>query len=321
MAVVFDTDGLAVAERVDAFRAMVVDATVPSSVVLDPEAPGVPLSARLATWQLGPVQVVRSEANHRMQLARSPRQTRIGCTPMLSFAVQTRNVARHEQFDHVRTVPVGALSCIDLTAPYRFVQHHVHAGCALQIPVDELDLPASVVRRAVATLPGSPLYDLMTAHVTTLSRHPDRWDAQVAGGMGRSAVELARSLLLSAADKPYVPADDDTLLSQVRAYVARHLGDRDLSPDRIAAALHVSVRHLYAVCARNDVRIEQWIIAQRLDRARTDLADPAHAACTVAAVARRWGFRDSAHFSRRFRRAFGVTPTDWRTTAAGQQMP
>ncbi|MBY8870570.1 helix-turn-helix domain-containing protein [Micromonospora sp. PLK6-60] len=319
MAVVFDTESVTVAERVDAFRAVIVDATVPSSVVLDPPAVGVPLSARLTTWRLGRVQALRTQINHGMELARSPRQTRMGCTPMISLAVPTRNAGRHEQFDRVRTVPVGTLSCVDLTAPYRFTQPHRHAGCALQIPIDELDLPMDVVRRAAAALPSSPLYELMTAHVTALTRVPDRLDPQVAAGMGRSAIELARSLLLSAAGGRQSPAEGAALLAQVRAYIARHLADEDLGPDVIAAALHVSVRHLYSVCARDGFSIEQWIIGQRLEKAKNDLASPASANRTVATIAHRWGFRDPAHFSRRFRLAYGITPTGWRAVADGDQ--
>ncbi|BCJ61776.1 helix-turn-helix domain-containing protein [Micromonospora endophytica] len=317
MTVVFDTESIAVTERVDAFRSVVIDATVPSSVTLDPPGPGVPLSARLATWRLGRVQALRTRINHRVQLVRSPRQTRMGCTPMISLAVQTRNVGHHEQFDRVRLVPVGALSCIDLTSPYRFSQFHRNAGCALQIPIDELDLPMDVIRRAAAALPSSPLYELMTAHITALTRSPDRLDPQVAAGMGRSTVELARSLLLSAADRPYPPAEGATLLTQVRAYIAQHLADEGLGPDAIAAALHVSVRHLYSVCARDGFSIEQWIIGQRLENAKADLASSAYANRTVAAIAHRWGFRDPAHFSRRFRLAYGITPTGWRAVAGG----
>lgn len=43
--------------------------------------------------------------------------------------------------------------------------------------------------------------------------------------------------------------------------------------------------------------------------ARADLADR-H--LPIAAVARRWGFKDPTHFTRRFRAAYGVLPSEWR---------
>jgi AraC-like DNA-binding protein len=43
--------------------------------------------------------------------------------------------------------------------------------------------------------------------------------------------------------------------------------------------------------------------------------DPLHAGKSVSAVAARWGFLDAAHFSRTFRDAFGMSPTDWRRNA------
>jgi AraC-like DNA-binding protein len=35
----------------------------------------------------------------------------------------------------------------------------------------------------------------------------------------------------------------------------------------------------------------------------------------VRVIAANWGFQDAAHFSRAFRDAFGVSPSDWRRTA------
>ena len=50
-------------------------------------------------------------------------------------------------------------------------------------------------------------------------------------------------------------------------------------------------------------------------RVTTLAADPLRAGMPVGAVAGRWGFLDAAHFSRSFRDAFGVSPSDWRRGA------
>ena len=51
-----------------------------------------------------------------------------------------------------------------------------------------------------------------------------------------------------------------------------HLGDPGLDAETIAAAHHVSVRQLYKTCAKADLRLEQWIIDERLANAAEDLA-------------------------------------------------
>jgi len=101
---------------------------------------------------------------------------------------------------------------------------------------------------------------------------------------------------------------------RLAVYVDLHLAERDLGVDRLAAAHHVSVRHLYAVWARagHDVPLGRWIVERRLQRARDLLADPASASLTVAQVARRCGFADVSHFVRRFRGCYGAPPGEWR---------
>ena len=102
------------------------------------------------------------------------------------------------------------------------------------------------------------------------------------------------------------------MLTRVRSYVRQHLTEPGLDAEQVAAAHAISVRQLYRLCAAEQFSLEQWVIAQRLEGARGELADPASDHRPIAVVARRWGFTDPSYFSRRFRRAFGVTPRDWR---------
>ena len=90
-----------------------------------------------------------------------------------------------------------------------------------------------------------------------------------------------------------------------------HLADPDLSPAKIAAAHNISLRYLYKLCAEADLSLEQWIIAERLHRAKQDLSHPTRTR-TIAQTARAWGFSDPTHFTRRFRAAYGQSPTAYR---------
>jgi AraC-like DNA-binding protein len=93
------------------------------------------------------------------------------------------------------------------------------------------------------------------------------------------------------------------------------LTDPLLNPRRIAQAHCISVRHLHKLCHRAGFSPEQWIISQRLERARAELARPDHRKPSISTIATRCGFRDPAHFARRFRAAYGMTPTEWRRLA------
>ena len=102
------------------------------------------------------------------------------------------------------------------------------------------------------------------------------------------------------------------LLEQARSYVLRHLTDRALSPGSIAAALHVSQRHLQQLFSEQGETIASYVRVERLNAARLDLTDPARSYLTIADIAAEYGFTDGAHFSKAFKELFGETPSAWR---------
>jgi AraC-like DNA-binding protein len=54
----------------------------------------------------------------------------------------------------------------------------------------------------------------------------------------------------------------------------------------------------------------------RLDRCHQDLLNPACARKSITEVAYSWGFNNSSHFSRCFKRAFGASPRRFRSEFA-----
>ncbi|WP_031023294.1 helix-turn-helix transcriptional regulator, partial [Streptomyces rimosus] len=84
-----------------------------------------------------------------------------------------------------------------------------------------------------------------------------------------------------------------------------------------AAEHAVSVRGLYLLFSQEGISLEQWLITERLGRARGMLACSRYDRLTVAAVAARCGFRSASHFSRRFQAAYGLAPGEWRRHRGG----
>ena len=106
------------------------------------------------------------------------------------------------------------------------------------------------------------------------------------------------------------------LALRIQAFIHQRLGDPGLCPGTIAAAHQISLRYLYKIFHEQGVTVAAWIRQQRLEHCHRDLADPYLAPLPVYAIATRWGFTNSAHFSRAFRAAYGVAPKEYRDITA-----
>jgi AraC-like DNA-binding protein len=316
MPYVLDTAGIPPADRVEALHVAMTQASAPCYVIHE-QPPG-DVHARLGLWDLGNANIFTTRASG-IRLLRTAKQAKQDVMPVVALSVQQQAVGRHEQLARQAIVAPGELMAVDLSAPYDFSWSGNGAAGCVQIPIDQLGLPIDVIRRAVGSVRNSPMYRLVASHVADLAVDADRLAADpAAAALGAATIELARALLASAAhaDPNSREALAETLLARVRAYVRLHLTDPDLRPAAIAAAHNVSLRHLYKVCAQADLSLEQWIIRERLRRAREELLRPESRQRSIAAIAHSWGFRDPTHFARRFRAEYGLTPTEWRHQSA-----
>lgn len=134
---------------------------------------------------------------------------------------------------------------------------------------------------------------------------------------GAAAIEAyLRILAACVGTTRRVPAGTSRMIeltSLILKYIDAHLTETTLSPTEIAAALNLSVRHVHRLFSRQGSTVGDWIQAQRLQRCRSDLADPRLLAKSITEIAFFWGFNDSAHFSRAFKQRFGMCPRAFRS--------
>jgi AraC-like DNA-binding protein len=313
--VLLDTSALPAGDRAEAVHAAMLYASAPCYVTH--ERPDAAIRARMELYEFGSANVFSMESTG-IRLLRTAKQARQDTAPVVALSVQRISPGRHEQLGHRQVVEPGELMMVDLSAPYDFSWSGDGGAACVQMPIDQIGLPVDVIRRAAPNLRRSPLYRLVTDHVAHLTAGAAGLSADPAApALGAASIELARALIASAAytERYSKPVLADTLLTRIRAYVRQNLADPDLSPAGIAAAHHISQRYLYKLCARADFSLEQWIIGERLRAARDELTLPESRHRPIAVVARRWGFSDPTHFSRRFRAAYGLTPSDWRRIA------
>ncbi|MGK5440476.1 helix-turn-helix domain-containing protein [Micromonospora sp. URMC 105] len=123
---------------------------------------------------------------------------------------------------------------------------------------------------------------------------------------------MALDLLVSMAGGH--PANLGTVhLANARTFIEDHLTDPRLTAARVAAGIGISERHLSRAFATAGTTVPQYVLARRLERARTLLVSSPQT--PVGEVAARCGFGSATHFSQAFRARFGMRATDLRRQA------
>lgn len=122
--------------------------------------------------------------------------------------------------------------------------------------------------------------------------------------------------LVSAALDERAPHDTQSpgavILAGAQSFIESALHDPDLNTSRVAAAQHISPRYLQKLF-ESDGGVAAWIRSRRLECCRRDLEDPRHAQDSIGTICARYGLVDSAHFSRVFKEAYGISPRQARS--------
>ncbi|MEX0427682.1 AraC family transcriptional regulator [Nocardioides sp. DS6] len=232
--------------------------------------------------------------------------------------VPVEGVAVLRQREQEVALRPGTLGLVDTAQTYWIHGDHGFDCLILMLPRNALGLePDAIAELAAARLGAGSLEGVVVPYLSGLARNLD----VLAGASGRrvahTTVELL-STLLHAELGPRLSvtgAQRADLRQRAHAYVREHLDDRTLSPSTIAAALHVSPRYVQSLFSETGTTVTGFVRAQRLDASRRDLADPLLAHIGIADVAARWGFADGPHFTRAFKQAFGMTPSQYRRAA------
>lgn len=134
------------------------------------------------------------------------------------------------------------------------------------------------------------------------------------------AVVQATAQMLAACLRPSAgtlaqaqPQIQGVTLGRIRHFIAQNAA-APLTPDLLCTTFGISRSQLYRLFEPLG-GVAQYVQHRRLVRAFQALGNPANRRLRVAEIAARHGFTSEAHFSRAFRKAFGMTPSDVRATA------
>ena len=132
---------------------------------------------------------------------------------------------------------------------------------------------------------------------------------------GEALGESTMGLLCNAANS-FEPREPEALrvvqLQKVKAFIDDHLDDPDLKLAEVAAANRISIRYLHWLFEPMETTAGEYIIERRLAMCARDLRNPLMKHRLIVEICFAWGFTTATHFSRRFRKRYGVSPSQYR---------
>ncbi|MDX3242592.1 AraC family transcriptional regulator [Streptomyces sp. ME18-1-4] len=188
-----------------------------------------------------------------------------------------------------------------------------------RIPRRSLGVSESDLRRlaGVTVRGGEGVGAMVSIFLSALATGTEFHRSKIGDQLIRSALDLIAALVTELLAKESRPATSnasnvgDEMLARIREFIEVHLTDPDLSPQSIALAHHISVRYLHKLFQSNGTTVSRWVRQRRLDVSRQELGRTSHQRPTMATVAHQAGFVSPSHFSRAFRDAHGMSPSEW----------
>ncbi|MBO9707872.1 MAG: helix-turn-helix domain-containing protein [Caulobacter sp.] len=297
----FSTRGVPAEERHDHYRREVLTA-------LDACDPDPGFSANITSLRLGP---------HAFYVTETGGQTVFRTADMIAadgydaYIVQFNIAGSHTgDFDGVvfQAGP-GEVGICDLSRPMRLR--------STAVKVLSTFLPRAQVQ---AVAPGVDLHGmvldgnragLLIEHLTAVTRWFPQLPAEALPGITQATIALLGACLAMEAGKAEIAARESPVLLRARSFIEANLLESNLTPVRISEALGVSRSTLYRLFEPLG-GVTAYIWERRLHLARAALLDPKRGR-RISEIAFQCGFSSEAHFSRSFRRAFNIRPSDLRS--------
>jgi AraC-like DNA-binding protein/mannose-6-phosphate isomerase-like protein (cupin superfamily) len=291
------------AERLEYWQEVVCRKYVSASAATDLDNED--FSASLISRELGPLTVAELEAPLHFW-SRKPWHVRNDGQEV--FIVSLIRSGGGELTQRGRSVRLseGDLTIYDSAAPFDYALQASTQLIKIPKPLLESKLGDARDFLACKVERGNPLSailgDLLAKSLTI--ELSDDSGAVAAKRLSSAIVDLVASVY--DVRREAAPAAASRPLENVMRYVCAHLDSDELTPERLAAAGAISVRTLNRLFGGLGTTPMRWVWAQRLEASRASLAQGLVASVTEAAFAH--GFSELAHFSRSFKKAFGVTP-------------
>jgi AraC-like DNA-binding protein len=228
--------------------------------------------------------------------------------PYVKLLFQTHGVSYFEQNGCQIQINPGDCLAYDVSCPHTIVSPSLTRHEVVIVPkalLRERGFQSGKMyacKLSARTGTGRIAYDFVHAAFNEAAK----LSANSAVGVADSLIDLLL-LPLREADASFDRGGPEAMYVRAQAFISEHLRDPDLSIDQISSALGCTKRYLHMLFSERGMTVSDHIWRERLLHCRQELE--AHAGKTITDVAFSWGFSSSSHFSRVFRKCFGIVPS------------
>lgn len=295
-------------ERVDYWRSTVCDQFVPLAV----EPMGSALRGRVAGGNVAEARMRRIRAT-RHAFERRAGDIRAGDPGVLHLLFQDYGQAAVEQDGRTATLAPSDLLLYDSSRAFSFRTSEEFQFTICLLPKRLLPLPEKVQKEHTARVFSSRdgVGAAAAALLTSMARHVTEADPNQQVALQQAMVSMYVALM---SEDGLSGSPPSVHLSMAKSFIVRNLGDPNLCPADVAAACNLSLSYLHRNFAGDGTTVAGYLREKRLQAAHRDLSSTTVDE-PVIQVAQRWGITDPAHFSRMFKKRFGLTPGELRRTA------
>jgi AraC-like DNA-binding protein len=227
-----------------------------------------------------------------------------------------------EQFGREALLDSNSCSLVDLGSPYVLKHSSVTDTFFLKAPEVVLRSKFKDIQShcAVARPIGPGMGSIAADMIASLVQNASATGEQDAAYLATQILDIMAIAFESApGDMPEGPSlAQAAIRRRALAYIDRRVGDPDLDPAMIAAAIGVSTRYLHRVFEASENSVGASIRVRRLQRAHEELSDRRLRQRSISEIANRNGFANQSSFATCFKKEFGVSPRTVRAAARSQ---
>lgn len=210
----------------------------------------------------------------------------------------------------------GDLAIMNAQKPYEISYLDPGAVLFLKVPLRDFEQRVGPIAglTAITVSGSSELGGLASGFLDLLPSRLPIADEPAAARIADHALDLFAMALLATTtqNRPKLSSPREVALASLKAAIDNNLSESHLSSTDIATAAGISVRYASLLLAEHGTSISRYILDRRLEQCRRLLADPSQSHRSITEIALSWGFSDPSHFGRRFKQAYGVSPSDYR---------